>query len=129
MLLPLPSSRRTCSPISSGCLLMLRPLSLGSGGCSRPSLHPEAPALKTDGSTKLTGSTGIGLNRRCGPVAQRLEQGTHNSLVPGSNPGGPSRIAQARHAPERWKAPAPLAGAFHRAPALRDGVVAEGASE
>src|SRR4051812_37439863 len=24
-----------------------------------------------------------------GPVAQRLEQGTHNSLVPGSNPGGP----------------------------------------
>ena len=25
-----------------------------------------------------------------GPVAQRLEQGTHNPLVPGSNPGGPS---------------------------------------
>src|SRR2546423_398317 len=25
-----------------------------------------------------------------GPVAQRLEQRTHNSLVPGSNPGGPS---------------------------------------
>ena len=24
-----------------------------------------------------------------GPVAQRLEQGTHNPLVPGSNPGGP----------------------------------------
>jgi hypothetical protein len=24
-----------------------------------------------------------------GPVAQRSEQGTHNSLVPGSNPGGP----------------------------------------
>ena len=27
---------------------------------------------------------------RDGPVAQRLEQGTHNPLVPGSNPGGPS---------------------------------------
>ena len=27
---------------------------------------------------------------RVGPVAQRLEQGTHNPLVPGSNPGGPS---------------------------------------
>ena len=26
----------------------------------------------------------------CGPVAQRLEQGTHNPLVPGSNPGGPN---------------------------------------
>ena len=31
-----------------------------------------------------------------GPVAQRLEQGTHNPLVPGSNPGGPTalRIAE-----------------------------------
>ena len=26
-----------------------------------------------------------------GPVAQRLEQWTHNPLVPGSNPGGPTR--------------------------------------
>jgi hypothetical protein len=25
-----------------------------------------------------------------GPVAQRLEQRTHNPLVPGSNPGGPT---------------------------------------
>src|SRR5205807_2603618 len=25
-----------------------------------------------------------------GPVAQRSEQGTHNPLVPGSNPGGPN---------------------------------------
>src|SRR5437588_9557148 len=30
------------------------------------------------------------LYRLTGPVAQRLEQGTHNPLVPGSNPGGPS---------------------------------------
>ena len=28
--------------------------------------------------------------RLSGPIAQRLEQGTHNPLVPGSNPGGPS---------------------------------------
>ena len=25
-----------------------------------------------------------------GSIAQRLEQGTHNPLVPGSNPGGPT---------------------------------------
>src|SRR5438105_4988591 len=25
-----------------------------------------------------------------GPIAQRLEQATHNRLVPGSNPGGPT---------------------------------------
>ena len=25
-----------------------------------------------------------------GPLAQRLEQRTHNPLVPGSNPGGPT---------------------------------------
>src|ERR1039457_7544770 len=28
-----------------------------------------------------------------GPVAQRLEQQTHNLLVPGSNPGGPTRTS------------------------------------
>ena len=27
-----------------------------------------------------------------GPIAQRLEQGTHNPLVPGSNPGGPREV-------------------------------------
>src|SRR5437762_13064805 len=31
-----------------------------------------------------------------GPVAQRLEQGTHNPLVPGSNPGGPKEISDCR---------------------------------
>src|SRR6266496_263931 len=30
------------------------------------------------------------MHKQSGPVAQRLEQGTHNPLVPGSNPGGPS---------------------------------------
>jgi len=33
-----------------------------------------------------------------GTVAQRLEQGTHNPLVLGSNPGGPIRDYQAN----RW---------------------------
>src|SRR5438094_8405467 len=32
----------------------------------------------------------VGFTYESGPVAQRLEQGTHNPLVPGSNPGGPS---------------------------------------
>jgi hypothetical protein len=27
-----------------------------------------------------------------GPLAQRLEQRTHNPLVPGSNPGGPTSL-------------------------------------
>ena len=29
-----------------------------------------------------------------GPVAQRLEQYTHNVLVPGSNPGGPTNLTK-----------------------------------
>src|SRR5438034_10652861 len=41
--------------------------------------------------------TRYSLNRICGPVAQRLEQGTHNPLVPGSNPGGPILHARADH--------------------------------
>src|SRR5947199_8077358 len=35
--------------------------------------------------------------QKSGPVAQRLEQGTHNPLVPGSNPGGPILHARADH--------------------------------
>src|SRR3954452_20773191 len=35
-----------------------------------------------------------------GPVAQRLEQGTHNPLVPGSNPGGPSLRLEAQRGRE-----------------------------
>ena len=31
-----------------------------------------------------------------GPVAQRLEQRTHNPLVPGSNPGGPTKVSFSR---------------------------------
>ena len=46
---------------------------------------------------------------RNGPVAQRLEQGTHNPLVPGSNPGGPSlrfgaqRESEGCHAVTKWR--------------------------
>ena len=32
-----------------------------------------------------------------GSIAQRLEQGTHNPLVPGSNPGGPKLQVKAIH--------------------------------
>lgn len=32
---------------------------------------------------------------RVGSVAQRLEQGTHNPLVLGSNPSGPNRLREA----------------------------------
>jgi hypothetical protein len=44
------------------------------------------------------------LQRMCkifgaGPVAQRLEQQTHNLLVPGSNPGGPTNC---RALPKLW---------------------------
>jgi hypothetical protein len=45
-----------------------------------------------------------------GPIAQRLEQGTHNPLVPGSNPGGPTfpqavcaSTAWGFCVPARWK--------------------------
>ena len=41
-------------------------------------------AVKTDGPS--------GYNRERGPLAQRLEQGTHNPLVEGSNPSGPTKI-------------------------------------
>ena len=35
-------------------------------------------------------------NASKGPIAQRLEQSTHNALVPGSNPGGPTRTLHGR---------------------------------
>lgn len=31
------------------------------------------------------------MKRISGPIAQRSEQSTHNALVPGSNPGGPTK--------------------------------------
>src|SRR4051794_38842236 len=44
--------------------------------------------------------------RAFGPVAQRLEQGTHNSLVPGSNPGGPFKNQGAKPKPAWFRVPA-----------------------
>jgi hypothetical protein len=38
---------------------------------------------------------------RFGPVAQRLEQATHNRLVPGSNPGGPTNSRPQLNWPQR----------------------------
>ena len=36
----------------------------------------------------------VDLRRLNGPLAQRLEQWTHNPLVPGSNPGGPTNFGR-----------------------------------
>ena len=37
---------------------------------------------------------GVRFQKESGPVAQRSEQRTHNPLVPGSNPGGPTNCFQ-----------------------------------
>jgi hypothetical protein len=53
-------------------------------------------------STALTGSRADRWHRAgwVNPVAQRSKQRTHNPLVPGSNPGGPTNIAKnLRHFP------------------------------
>src|ERR1700682_170286 len=39
------------------------------------------------------------LQSGAGPLAQRLEQWTHNPLVPGSNPGGPTKYPPRSGAP------------------------------
>ena len=38
----------------------------------------------------------FGSNILTGPVAQRLEQGTHNPLVVGSNPTGPTMLRMSK---------------------------------
>ena len=45
--------------------------------------------LRLEDLHRRTSLTESALRSIAGPVAQRLEQRTHNSLVPGSNPGGP----------------------------------------
>src|SRR5215208_3653397 len=45
--------------------------------------------------TRAAGKTLTDYAGRSGPVAQRLEQRTHNPSVPGSNPGGPTRESPA----------------------------------
>lgn len=49
-------------------------------------MHTGAPGFSQTVELRLRADY---IRRRCGPIAQRLEQGTHNPLVPGSNPGGP----------------------------------------
>ena len=39
-------------------------------------------------------SSSAEVNYNSGPVAQRLEQGTHNPLVGGSNPSGPTNAIE-----------------------------------
>ncbi len=51
-----------------------------------------------------------------GPVAQRLEQGTHNPLVPGSNPGGPS--LRSRRRGERGLSRRSFSVGGHRSPCI-----------
>src|SRR5271170_2686230 len=56
-----------------------------------------APIICSSGSGgRVTMVTGLAMEcvryGRRGPIAQRLEQQTHNLLVLGSNPSGPTRI-------------------------------------
>src|SRR5215510_1652929 len=54
---------------------------------SRVSLRSTVGYYRENGTRR--GSELFKFHYDSGPVAQRLEQGTHNPLVPGSNPGGP----------------------------------------
>ena len=61
--------------------------------CATTSTGPtnEIEDARDDRNATLARRRGAGT--RNGPIAQRLEQGTHNPLVPGSNPGGPTTSA------------------------------------
>ena len=73
-------------------------------------VHAGFNSLKIGRWTLDVGCSAVGAE---GPVAQRLEQGTHNPLVPGSNPGGPSceiDSSQLQFAPACWKLCLPRSG-------------------
>jgi hypothetical protein len=53
------------------------------------------PVCQASSLTALPDYSCAVYNSRIGPVAQRLEQGTHNPLVVGSNPTGPSHNLRA----------------------------------
>ena len=62
----------------------------------RPDLGQEAPACRPEVRPFLGMHFSLSLGH--GPIAQRLEHGTHNSLVLGSNPGGPTLFRRTRPA-------------------------------
>ena len=53
--------------------------------------HTMSVGVELNGGCSLQ-SSGEQMNVMEGPVAQRLEQGTHNPLVGGSNPSGPTKF-------------------------------------
>ena len=64
-------------------------------GCPRPKTRKSTLDLQRTHSRcirKPWQATYSWQTPRLGPVAQRLEQGTHNPLVGGSNPSGPTRL-------------------------------------
>jgi hypothetical protein len=58
--------------------------------CKWPARHGPRSAGAGQESRNLRGHTRQGTMTRCGAVAQRSEQRTHNSLAVGSNPTGPT---------------------------------------
>ena len=59
-------------------------------------LDPAQPAVFIPGKTAcLRPPKPPVQSRSCGPIAQWLEQRTHNPLVPGSSPGGPTNQSAA----------------------------------
>jgi hypothetical protein len=58
--------------------------------CARTGRHGDQDGQAKQAHSGLVNGDRSCFNMRDWPVAQRLEQGTHNPLVPGSNPGGPS---------------------------------------
>jgi hypothetical protein len=80
-------------------------------------MYIQRGAWKGNWRVRSDGGTGLKMKRRSdlvihsprhtmqagGPVAQRLEQGTHNPLVRGSNPCGPTKLRQKEEL--GWKPP------------------------
>src|SRR6476469_8677069 len=59
----------------------------------------ERKIQRQSGGQECPPHTNVVLDSLAGPLAQRLEQWTHNPLVPGSNPGGPTNSTA--HSPAR----------------------------
>ena len=57
---------------------------------TRPGLGCAAKSTRWQYQMAKSASAQVADTKSDGPIAQRLEQATHNRLVPGSNPGGPT---------------------------------------